>query len=563
MKRLLFCLTVFLFALGIQAQTTKLQLIHNSADSELDSLDIYLNETLFIDNLGFRNATTFLDVPEPTGATPNKLYVCRKNSIDTTNYLYRADSIPDGENVIGVISGVVNVGNYFPARLFTIYFNPEARLSADQANQRDLCFFHGSDDSPTIDVAEVTNIFPLIWADNLSYGAFSSYTSRDSGIYRIGLLDEETVILALSYAGFFHTPETEGKAYTLLLSGFQIPESNSSGPLVSLFMTDSAGGELQELLPASILDSLSIQIANAIADLNTGIDVYRNGELWIENLPRLNSTPFLKIPANQPYTLSIRESGETDNLFQTFFQGTTTNYIGVFSGLASPDGNTPPTPLRFDTFENAEQQAVDPVETDVLIYHASTDLGLADVRGLSPVVTTLSNDQSFGTFRNGGYLRLLPFDYTWNVTGTVGSPIHGSLEWLAQTNGLTGKAGLLIISGFLNPNLNENGPGLGMWYVSAEGGAMTSCPVVTSTQSLAEQVFKMYPNPSSGLLFIRFNSPDSHVDLEISGIDGRLVQQSRLSQQSEIDVKNLTDGIYLVKLIHKGNTHIQKLIVRH
>lgn len=563
MKKLLFCPFVFLFALGIQAQSTRLQLIHNSADSELDSLDVYLNETLFIDNLGFRNATTFLDVPEPTGTTPHKLYVCRKNSVDTTNYLYRADSIPAGENVVGVISGVVNVGNYFPARLFTIYFNPQARLSAEQANQRDLCFFHGSDDSPTIDVAEVTNIFPIIWADDLSYGSFSTYTSRDSGIYRIGLLDEETVILALSYAGFFHTPETEGKAYTLILSGFQIPESNSNGPLVSLFMTDSAGGELQELLPASILDSLSIQITNAIADLNTGIDVYRNGQLWIENLPRLNSTPFLKIPANQPYTFSIRENGGTDNLFQTFFQGTTTNYIGVFSGLASPDGNTPPIPLRFDTFENAEQQAVDPVETDVIIYHASTDLGLADVRGLSPAITTLSNDQSFGTFRSGGYLRLLPFDYTWSITGSDGSPTHGSLEWLAQSNGLTGKAGLLIIGGFLNPALNENGSSLGLWYVSAEGGALESCSVVTSTRSPSGQTFKLYPNPAMGHVFVEFEFSDSRVDVEISAIDGRLISRSTLNQSSQVDVSNLTDGIYLVKLIHKGNTHIQKLSIRH
>ena len=563
MKKLLFSQFVILFAISIQAQTTRLQLIHNSADSELDSLDIYLNENLWVDNLGFRNATTFLELPSPSGSTPNKLYVCRKNSTDTTNFLYRADSIPSGEAVVGVISGVVNVVNYSPAKLFTIYFNPEARLSAEAANQRDVCFFHGSDDSPTIDVAEVTNIFPLIWADNLSYGAFSSYTSRDSGIYRIGLLDEETVILALSYAGFFHTPETEGKAYTLLLSGFQIPESNSNGPLVSLFMADSVGGELQELLPASILDSLSIQITNAIADLNTGIDVYRNGALWIENLPRLNSTPFLKIPANQPYTLSIRENGEPDNLFQTFFQGTTTNYIGVFSGLASPDGNIPPTPLRFDTFENAEQQAVDPVETDVLIYHASTDLGLADVRGLSPAITTISNDQSFGTFRSGGYLRLLPFDYTWNITGTDGSPVHGSLEWLAQSNGLTGKAGLLIISGFLNPAVNENGPNLGMWYVSAEGGAMTSCPVVTSTQNLTEQAFKLYPNPAANLLFVESNASDNNAEIEITGVDGRLITRTKLNEGRQVDVSNLSNGIYLVKLVHKENTQIQKLIIRH
>ena len=50
----------------LNAQTARLQVIHNSADVAADQVDVYLNGTLLLDNFAFRTATPFIDAPAGT-----------------------------------------------------------------------------------------------------------------------------------------------------------------------------------------------------------------------------------------------------------------------------------------------------------------------------------------------------------------------------------------------------------------------------------------------------------------------------------------------------------------
>ena len=43
--------------------TARVQVIHNSADLAAQSVDIYLNNDLLLDNFSFRTASPFVDVP--------------------------------------------------------------------------------------------------------------------------------------------------------------------------------------------------------------------------------------------------------------------------------------------------------------------------------------------------------------------------------------------------------------------------------------------------------------------------------------------------------------------
>ncbi|HRI41166.1 MAG TPA: hypothetical protein PLW54_05740, partial [Bacteroidia bacterium] len=45
------------------AQTAELQVIHNCADPVADSVDVYVDGLIAIDNFAFRNATGFLTLP--------------------------------------------------------------------------------------------------------------------------------------------------------------------------------------------------------------------------------------------------------------------------------------------------------------------------------------------------------------------------------------------------------------------------------------------------------------------------------------------------------------------
>ncbi|MBN2682532.1 MAG: DUF4397 domain-containing protein, partial [Bacteroidales bacterium] len=56
-------LVIGLFYSSLQAQTARLQVIHNSADNAAQMVDVYANGALLLDDFAFRTATPFIDVP--------------------------------------------------------------------------------------------------------------------------------------------------------------------------------------------------------------------------------------------------------------------------------------------------------------------------------------------------------------------------------------------------------------------------------------------------------------------------------------------------------------------
>ena len=63
----------------INTATARVQVIHNSADLAAASVDIYLNNTLLIDDFNFRTASPFIDAPageEITISEGNNLDLC-------------------------------------------------------------------------------------------------------------------------------------------------------------------------------------------------------------------------------------------------------------------------------------------------------------------------------------------------------------------------------------------------------------------------------------------------------------------------------------------------------
>jgi len=441
-------------------------------------------------------------------------------------------------------------------------FDTSASLISLQANQANLVFHHGSDDTPAIDIAESSTPFPDMYADNLPYGGFSDVVALDSGIYRIGLYDDETVFLALNYAGYYHTPESRGQRYTMVLSGFQLPEQNQNGPTVAMYVADTSGGPMYQLFPATILDSLFIQIVHNVLDTQAPIDVYRNGDLWMDNLNYLHSSPFVKIPANQPDVFKIANGTSTsdaDAFYSASFSGSTgQNYIGIFSGLQDPTGNTPAAPARFDVFEPAAQQSEDPVEVDALLYHGSPDLGDLMLRGLWPANTLLSDNHAYGTFRAAGYMQILPFDYTFDLYHADDDSFVSSVYWPAQTNGLAGEAVLLMISGFADPAQNENGPELGLWYGSAAGGALVPCGDVTGIRSVNPfNGGSLSPKPATHG-FRMDGQTTAPEKLILRSLDGRVVQQWQ-GYSSWYALDPLAKGTYILEVQSAGTAQAFRL----
>ena len=74
--------------------------------------------------------------------------------------------------------------------------------------------------------------------------------------------------------------------------------------------------------------------------------------------------------------------------------------------------------------------------------------------------------------------------------------------------------------------------------------------------------FKIYPNPSDGILNIKTSLKDS--ELCIFDISGRLVQYMEIEKyHTTIDVKHLKDGFYIVRVFNYNEMEERKLIIQN
>lgn len=545
----------------VSGQSRFIQIIHNSPDTALTELDIYLNDLLIADNIQFRSATAFLEIPDTVNNSNTTIFICPKNSENAINFYYQAAIPPSAGNYLAVVSGTFFQAPYSPQQFFRIDFMANARITGSTPNNADIVIYHGSDDSPTIDIGEVGLNFPDIWIDDLSYGEFSNYRTLDDSIYRIGLYDEESIILAISYAGYFKGPEHDGKAYSLIASGFQLPELNGFGPLFSMFIVGQEGGPFQEMLPAYVLDSATVQLIHGIQDPSASlIDVYLGNELWQDNMPFHSATPFLNIPANREIRLTVCPSNSTDttgSFFDELLNLTTFNYTMVLAGMNTPSGFNPPEPIRLSIRENARKTAIDADEIDLLFYHAIPDGGTMDFRSIMPIVTTLANNLSFGSFNPSGYLEITPYDFSLNLTDESGNTIYNSFLFNALSDNLSGEAVVILASGFLNIENNPQGIPAGFWYTTAAGGMLIECPKVTGFEQVEPAIsVAVYPNPASDWLNIEIKEAQAtFTKVKIFDMNGKLQNENYLTAgelQTSLPLLNLSNGLYLLEI---SNSH--------
>jgi hypothetical protein len=551
-------------------QSRFVQIIHNSPDTALIELDVYINDLLIADNLQFRSATAFLQIPDTANNTSTRIYISPENSTDTTNFYYQTIIPPTSGNYLAVIAGTFFQAPYTPIQPINIHFMADARITGSTPDNADVVFYHGSNDSPAIDIGEVGLNFPDIWINNISFGQFSNYRTMGDDNYKIGLYDEESVILAISYAGYFKGPEHDGKAYSLIASGFQIPEFNAFGPLFSMFIVGQDGGPFQEMLPAFVLDSASIQLIHGIQDPSASlIDIYLDNELWQDNMPFHSATPFLNIPANRDIRLTVCPSTSSDttgSFFDELISPTVLNYTMVLAGMSNPTGFNPPEPIRLSIRENGRKTAIDSDEIDLLFYHAIPDGGTMDFRSMMPIVTTLANNLNFGSFNPSGYLEITPYDFSLNLTDESGNTIHNSFLFNALSENLAGEAIVMLASGFLNTENNPQGIPAGFWYTTAAGGMLIECPKVTGFEQVEQTIpVAVYPNPASNWLNILFEEvPSTSTKVRIFDVNGKLQNESGLSVgelQTILPISNLSNGLYLVEISNSDHVIRKKIHV--
>lgn len=239
------------------------------------------------------------------------------------------------------------------------------------------------------------------------------------------------------------------------------------------------------LVAAAIAQTARVQVihncADAVAD---EVDVYLNGTLLLDDFAFRTATPFTDVTAGSPITVAIAPKNST-SVADSIYSLTTTltanaTYVAVANGIVSTSGYNPVPDFELDIYAMGREAATNGTNTDLLVVHGSTDAPTVDVRS---GIETLIDDISYGSFSNG-YLELPTADYTIRLTNTTGSQTVQTYSAPLSTLGLTGGAGVVVASGFLNPAANSNGPAFGLYVALPTGGAMIALPT-TAPEALA------------------------------------------------------------------------------
>ncbi|MCA6362303.1 MAG: DUF4397 domain-containing protein [Bacteroidetes bacterium] len=550
--------------------TARAQIIHNCADAAAATVDIWLNDTLYANNLSFREATAWVDVP--AGVTFD-ITICGPNSTDTTAEVVRF-SYPGGvpansKNTI-IASGIVVAANYNPAPAFSLEIFSQSREVASNPSNTDVLVYHGATDAPTVDV-----VAPLVatLVDDISYSEYASggYLELPTANYNLQVRTASGADVVAEYSAPLQTLSLAGQSITVVASGFLDTQANNNGPAFGLWVALPSGGPLQQL-PSVAVSTTRAQVIHNCADAAAAlVDVWVNNTPAVTNFAFRTATGFVDLPAGTPFDVTICGPNSTDTTNEvarfTYTLNAGTKYILVASGIVSPTGYNPAPNFTIEVFSGAREEATNVANTDVLVFHGSTDAPTVDVEEAF-TGATLVNDAAYTNF--AGYLSLPTSNYNISVTDATGNTVVASyFADLAQRN-LQGQAITVLASGFLNPSNNSNGPGFGLWVALASGDSLIPLQLTTGiTETDAVSNMVMFPNPAQNNVQIAYSleSPVQQGMITLTDMSGRTVQQIDLGSLAagnylqDVQLAGLEKGIYIVELLMDGKVSRQRLTI--
>ncbi|WP_127844918.1 fibronectin type III domain-containing protein, partial [Psychroflexus aestuariivivens] len=229
--------------------TATVQIIHNSADPNAEFVDVYLNGEIFVQNVEYRTATSFLTFP---AETPINIDIAPQNSTDVSESILNFNTtLTSQEKYILVADGVLNPSQFdtsvnSPIDLSLEVF-PGAREEALAiAGNTDILFHNGTTDVESLDFDEVSIPVGTL-VGNSSYTDFSSYIQLATSNYVIQPKVSDDGVELETYDLSLSDLNLQNKAVTLLTSGFFDPENNQDAEGFGLWLVTPDGGDFIEL----------------------------------------------------------------------------------------------------------------------------------------------------------------------------------------------------------------------------------------------------------------------------------------------------------------------------
>ncbi|MCE7926748.1 MAG: DUF4397 domain-containing protein [Haliscomenobacteraceae bacterium CHB4] len=444
----------------------RIQIIHNSPSA---TVDIYADNILLADDLEFRNATAFLDVP---GDVPVNIGIAPANSTSAADAFASFPAMFEvGKIYVVTAAGILND----PTTPLNLFVNESGREAAQLPFGVDIAIFHGATNAPAVDVDAVFDASNVV--QNLAYGQYSPYLGLGANKYDFAIRGSGAPDVLVSYRADLSS--LSGQAATVFASGLigGIPE-------FGLFAALADG----TVLPLPVTPTARVQVIHNAPDPN--VDVYAGSTLLLDDFAFRTATAYVTLPADRTYTIGVAGNGSTSSAdvqfpFPVSFE-TGKTYAVFASGIPS-DMDTPFTLFA----DEAREAALDPTKVEFAALHGSPGAPAVDivVVGGGSIATNLA----YGAFTP--YLALDPGVYTLQVKASGTNTTVGYYQ--ADLGVLAGNSARVFASGILN-----GAPGFGLFAALADG------TVVEFTEVGA---------PPQARLQIIHNSPSPTVDVYVNG----------------------------------------------
>ncbi|MGC8864928.1 MAG: DUF4397 domain-containing protein [Bacteroidales bacterium] len=496
-NRVLIYLTILLAGLIPQALQGQafVQFIHNSPDLSLDSMDIYINKTLVLNDFRFRQASEFIQ--GPTGF-PLVIDICPGNSNSPDNPVFTtAIVLGTNKKYLAIASGTIDGNGYNPWQPFSLEIIDYAQNQATQASQSEVIFYHGSPDLQTIRIVDKGT--GNVLSSHLAFAQFDGYKELNPLVYTLEIQDSATQ--AKLFRVSLDLTAYQGKAGVVMASGFQNPGNNNNGASLGFYYVPSDGG-MAIPLPLVPDPMAFLQIIHNSADLsNAQLDVWIGDKKFAASLPFRSATSFTEFPAEVPITVAVKPAGSSspDNPLAslTYTYSNQGNYILIINGISSASGYNPRPPLTLVKKENARLSSLTAGQTDVLIFHGSTDAPTVDIYETGQGLGLLSDNLSYGNFHANDYSSLATADYVVEVRSQDGATTLFSYSLPLSAWGLQNTAITLLASGFVNTGANSNGPAFGLYLALPSGGALLALPPYSPPETALLQVIHNSADPAA------------------------------------------------------------------
>jgi hypothetical protein len=536
--------------------------IHNSADAAAAVVDIYAGADLLVDDFEFRTATAFIDVP---GDVEIEIGVAPGTSTSAADAIASFPvTFTAGETYIVVADGIVSGSGYTPAPAFGLQVYDMGREMASMMTMTDVLVHHGSTDAPTVDVVE-TGVGAGTIVDDASYTDFAGYLELGTLDYELSVTDMTGTTTVATYGAPLQTLGLEGAALTVLASGFLDPSVNSDGPAFGLWVALASGGALVELPLITAPSTARLQVIHNSADAAAAVvDIYAGADLLVDDFVFRTATPFIDVPGDVEIAIGVApgtsmSAADAIATFPvTFTSGET--YVVVADGIVSGSGYSPAPAFGLQVYDMGREMASMMTNTDVLVHHGSTDAPTVDVVETGVGAGTIVDDASYTDF--AGYLELGTLDYELSITDMTGANTVATYGAPLQTLGLDGAAITVLASGFLDPSVNSDGPGFGLWVALADGGNLLELPIVTSLNDLEEVQVGVFPNPATDQVNLMFDE-EFEGNLSVISVDGRTVRTERIASAIfNMDVQDLAPGTYSIVATSADRFAVSTLIIK-